>query len=772
MPRRKLAPNEASSNPASQKNETNNNQEVDSESEVSVKSDSSDDKDYRPSTSNSKYKRRRYYHNPEMTMDMDDDDNDAYVNNHMEIFFEMERQQQSRREMEGGVNLDLAATNLIQQNQNDKHQMVFIEPTEYIYYDTKAISMEVIGQVVPSVELAKQRPGVQKTNYSSRTYHNAYKNRVVKTELAGRKGEESFMFYVGEYSMNLHVPKDEFDQKFFEHKSVLNEYDLFFYEAFIHWTESYINYKSKLDQILNIKEAIKTSRFSIDHKENKNWYTDLSSESKLFYLFAASKNELNKPSLFLRVDKNDRNTSLITLIEKKRIYLVFKSLTRLDQNNETENQNEIQLALKCEIYMNDSNQHEYFYIDPSERIPALDSPHMHFLLAHFYFNQLYPNKSRSKQLCLSENQSYDDNLNNDVSMIEKDMPDNYKNENLFDLIYELRKNERANFQELESSDPKSNSIIQVKSCLKPNLRPYQVRAIKWMMSRENMGFNEQNSKKSMDQNVELHPMYAKITNTRGQTIFYHKFHGMFCTEAMPLRKQSLSGGILADEMGLGKTLEVLALILINQRQNIDPSFDIKPDQKKINANKTTFSCICGDTPVAFRQKGCEYEPHKPGFKEPTYYSCVQCGVSSHVRCLNYQDSPETFLCLTCCTNMNPIKSGCTLVVTPATISHQWAQEIEKHINKKLKVFVYNGVQQNHNQHYYLNQKPNVFIQPRDLAKYDIVITTYEVLNNELKHVFAFENMKILRKAKRFMNIPCPLINVEWWRICLDEVIYQ
>jgi E3 ubiquitin-protein ligase SHPRH len=77
------------------------------------------------------------------------------------------------------------------------------------------------------------------------------------------------------------------------------------------------------------------------------------------------------------------------------------------------------------------------------------------------------------------------------------------------------------------------------------------------------------------------------------------------------------------------------------------------------------------------------------------------------------------------------------------------------VGKSLNVKIYEGTQ-------------NGFIQPRDLAKFDIVITTYEVLGDELKHVFAFENTRVLRQPKRFTNIPSPLINVEWWRICLDE----
>lgn len=51
---------------------------------------------------------------------------------------------------------------------------------------------------------------------------------------------------------------------------------------------------------------------------------------------------------------------------------------------------------------------------------------------------------------------------------------------------------------------------------------------------------------------------------------------------------------------------------------------------------------------------------------------------------------------------------------------------------------------------------------------DICITTYDVLAEELAHVFALENAKVLRNPKRFMTVPSPLLYVEWWRICLDE----
>ena len=43
-----------------------------------------------------------------------------------------------------------------------------------------------------------------------------------------------------------------------------------------------------------------------------------------------------------------------------------------------------------------------------------------------------------------------------------------------------------------------------------------------------------------------------------------------------------------------------------------------------------------------------------------------------------------------------------------------------------------------------------------------------MLNDELSHVSASENAKVLRQPKRFMTVPSPLLYVEWWRICLDE----
>lgn len=97
------------------------------------------------------------------------------------------------------------------------------------------------------------------------------------------------------------------------------------------------------------------------------------------------------------------------------------------------------------------------------------------------------------------------------------------------------------------------------------------------------------------------------------------------------------------------------------------------------------------------------------------------------------------------------------MITPAVISHQWEYEIKKHVNRPdFKTLVYKGV--NHG-----------FVQPKEMAsKYDIVLTTYDVLAGELSHIFAIENKKELRNVRPYLIIPSPITMIDWWRVVLDE----
>lgn len=65
-----------------------------------------------------------------------------------------------------------------------------------------------------------------------------------------------------------------------------------------------------------------------------------------------------------------------------------------------------------------------------------------------------------------------------------------------------------------------------------------------------------------------------------------------------------------------------------------------------------------------------------------------------------------------------------------------------------------------------------YIPPSELAKYDIIITTYTTLSTELNYVdlphCSSADSRQFRNPKRYLTIPSPLLSVHWWRICLDE----
>ena len=286
---------------------------------------------------------------------------------------------------------------------------------------------------------------------------------------------------------------------------------------------------------------------------------------------------------------------------------------------------------------------------------------------------------------------------------------------------------------------------------------------------------------------------------------------------MPHKQSSLNGGILADEMGLGKTLEILATIVINPRTgqlkglNSVIEESANANKNKASANKKeVFSCVCGNKPDAFKtdlekvmvnndlhedddeddevefgkkSKSKSKKPKKKPKREQTVssniqqqplevYQCVLCKLWMHAKCVNYKGTREAFICLPCHEKIPPIPSACTLIVTPSIISQQWADEIKKHLNKKLKVLFYKGFSKAYRPPHWMSSSSyrcnSDFVQPRELADLDICITTYDVLADELAHVFAIENSKVLRQPKRFMTLPSPLLYVEFWRICLDE----
>ncbi|XP_075410539.1 E3 ubiquitin-protein ligase SHPRH [Tenrec ecaudatus] len=168
-----------------------------------------------------------------------------------------------------------------------------------------------------------------------------------------------------------------------------------------------------------------------------------------------------------------------------------------------------------------------------------------------------------------------------------------------------------------------------------------------------------------------------------------------------------------------------------------------------NASDYRFECICGEFGHIDRKARVQ---------------CLKCRLWQHAKCVNYEEKDlkiKPFYCPHCLVAMEPVSTRATLIISPSSICHQWVDEINRHVkSSSLRVLVYQGV------------KKDGFLQPHFLAEQDIVIITYDVLRSELNYVDIphsnSEDGRRLRKQKRYMAIPSPLVAVEWWRICLDE----
>ncbi|KAF8118270.1 hypothetical protein N665_0005s0038 [Sinapis alba] len=94
------------------------------------------------------------------------------------------------------------------------------------------------------------------------------------------------------------------------------------------------------------------------------------------------------------------------------------------------------------------------------------------------------------------------------------------------------------------------------------------------------------------------------------------------------------------------------------------------------------------------------------------------------------------------------RSGGTLVVCPASVVKQWAKELDDKVSlqHKLSVLVYHG-----------SKRTN---DPVELAKYDVVVTTYALVTNEIPQHDSKEKIR-----RRYFG---PLGRVKWSRVVLDE----
>ncbi|KAJ3385204.1 hypothetical protein HDU80_000741 [Chytriomyces hyalinus] len=326
---------------------------------------------------------------------------------------------------------------------------------------------------------------------------------------------------------------------------------------------------------------------------------------------------------------------------------------------------------------------------------------------------------------------------------------------LLDALYPMRQGDwfspQAILREITCSIPALADLQQSAIGLKVTLHPYQLRAVSWMLSRESP-------------NASTVPLFCEsiCVPEHGIDFVANRFTGRIAQHEHAKNLEcdninSVLGGILADEMGLGKTIEVLALItlhkhLVNMNPNNRDLYPVGHHSYEITSC-LTHCAFCGT------------------FGNGDIRHCVVCKLFCHPHCKksgpsnNRTNQPKLytpssrrsiFRCSFCISFSpdTPYPSGATLVITPPSILSQWISETETH-SPFLKHRVYKG------------RSAGDEITARELLSYDIIFTTYQVLQKEI-HLARGDNSRSRRHARAYTRPRSPLMEIQWWRVILDE----
>ncbi|KAG4304715.1 hypothetical protein PORY_001768 [Pneumocystis oryctolagi] len=102
-----------------------------------------------------------------------------------------------------------------------------------------------------------------------------------------------------------------------------------------------------------------------------------------------------------------------------------------------------------------------------------------------------------------------------------------------------------------------------------------------------------------------------------------------------------------------------------------------------------------------------------------------------------------------------VASKTTLIITPSSILQQWIMEFSK-FAPHLKVLHYFGLK---------NSSSELSIEY--LIEYDVIITSYSILSFEVHHTKSVPE-RSLRHNKKYIPKLSPLVQIQFWRVCLDE----
>lgn len=110
-----------------------------------------------------------------------------------------------------------------------------------------------------------------------------------------------------------------------------------------------------------------------------------------------------------------------------------------------------------------------------------------------------------------------------------------------------------------------------------------------------------------------------------------------------------------------------------------------------------------------------------------------------------------------------MRSGATLIVCPESLRQQWLEELERHA-PQLMVSYYPG-------RGHMNRVVDGITDETELvthlAHQDVVVTTYNSLRNEI-HYATKAPERARRQERAYPRPKSPLVQISWWRVCLDE----
>ena len=389
---------------------------------------------------------------------------------------------------------------------------------------------------------------------------------------------------------------------------------------------------------------------------------------------------------------------------------------------------------------------------------------------------------------------------------------------------------------LKRAKPNNKIAIEFNSDLieelKPKLRPYQRKAVLWMLGRERasdiiqaIDWRRGKEEEEEEEDEELRhtnnkrrrqqqQQRSKVMSNKEEELIM-KLPTNWLASAWKTKVErdeqnkafdKVRGGILAEEMGLGKTVELLCLCLAHKKPKGDfelvceysgeckPFVTIKNDDEIKNEEKKNVvikedgkehkedkeeeeeeefnvRCVCGD---------CEDDKDFKGL----WVACDSCDNWSHAYCVGVKSDKDEFTCAHCLAEEAGKKirgvSKTTLIVVPSTILQQWRDEVLTHVKPKdetknqFEIMIYEGQPQTAS----MGSKAvgmNEVITAKRLAECDIVITTYDVLRKEIDRDFA-TNTEVndgatrarRNNTRRYPMIPPPLTKICWWRVIMDE----